>query len=396
MYREILRNFDGFLKKTFTNCNFSAMLYKLNYALEVKTMKKCAILLVLALIVGIFAGCAGNIVIVGDCTCPTGGHGTVTEPTTPKPTTPKPTVPAGEGALKTGLAIVANTTGSAAGKADYDVTLVAVLVDDNGVIYDCIIDSIGTKVEFGTTGTITTDLSAAVKTKNELGDSYGMVAWGGAIAEWYQQAEALANFAIGKTLEELKNGAIDETGKAPAGSDLASSATIYLGGYVSAIEVAVNNAQHLGAQTGDELRMAALPGLSSSVSATAEKAGTAQLDCDVTALTVKDGVITSCYIDSLQAKVSFDATGAITSELSAAVATKNQLGEKYGMVSWGGAIAEWNVQAASFCAYVTGKTAAQVAGIAVNEGTKPTDADLSASVTIAIGGFQALLAKALG
>jgi hypothetical protein len=36
-----------------------------------------------------------------------------------------------------------------------------------------------------------------------------------------------------------------------------------------------------------------------------------------------------------------------------------------------------------------------VAGIAVNEGTKPTDADLSAGVTIAIGGFQALIAKAL-
>ena len=31
---------------------------------------------------------------------------------------------------------------------------------------------------------------------------------------------------------------------------------------------------------------------------------------------------------------------------------------------------------------------------AVDEGTKPTDADLATSVTIAIGGFQALIAKA--
>ena len=66
------------------------------------------------------------------------------------------------------------------------------------------------------------------------------------------------------------------------------------------------------------------------------------------------------------------------------------------MVAWGGAIAEWNVQAASFAAYVTGKTAAEIAGIAVNEGTKPADgSDLATSVTIAIGGFQALMAKAL-
>ena len=113
------------------------------------------------------------------------------------------------------------------------------------------------------------------------------------------------------------------------------------------------------------------------------------------ALSVKDGVITSCYIDSLQAKVAFGTDGAIKTDLTAAVQTKNQLGEKYGMVAWGGATAEWNQQAASFSAYVTGKTAAEVAGIAVNEATKPTDADLATSVTIAIGGFQALIAKAL-
>ena len=66
------------------------------------------------------------------------------------------------------------------------------------------------------------------------------------------------------------------------------------------------------------------------------------------------------------------------------------------MVTWGGAIAEWNEQAASFAAYITGMTADEVAGIAVSESTKPADgSDLSSSVTIAIGGFQALIAKAM-
>ncbi len=349
-------------------------------------MKKIAIFLLLALVIGLFAGCAGDIVVVGGCTCPTGG--------TANP--PAPTHPVTEGSVKTGLAIVTDISKSKNAEAvEYDVTLVAVLVDENGVIRDCIIDSIGAKVSIDAAGAITSDVTAPIKTKNELGDDYGMVAWGGAIAEWYRQADALARFAVGRTVEELKNGAINESGYAPEGSDLASSATIYLGGYVAAIEKAVSNARHLGAQTGDALRLAAMPSLKSSASATADKAGTAQLDCDVTALTVKDGVITSCYIDSLQAKVSFGADGAISTDLTAPVATKNELGDKYGMVSWGGAIAEWNTQAASFAAYVTGKTAAQVAGIAVNEGTRPTDADLSASVTIAIGGFQALIAKAL-
>ena len=142
------------------------------------------------------------------------------------------------------------------------------------------------------------------------------------------------------------------------------------------------------------MKLATVTGIDSSKSADTENAGNAQLDATVTALTMNGDVITSCVIDSVQAKVAFDATGVITSDVTAPVATKNELGESYGMVAWGGAIAEWDEQAASFASYVTGKTAADVAGIAVDEGTKPTDADLTSSVTIAIGGFQALIAKA--
>jgi len=348
--------------------------------------KKLSLFLILALVMGILAACAGNIVVYNECTCPGGSH--VTNPTETKPAL-------SEGALKTGLAILTSVGKSENAKvADYDVTLVAVTVDDQGVIDQCIIDSIGTKVNFDATGTITSDLKAQILTKNELGDAYGMKQYGGAKYEWYEQAAALADFAVGKTVDQLKNGAIDESGKAPAGSDLASTATIYLGGYVNAIEQAVANAQHLGAQAGDTLKLACESSVSGSKSATADKAGTAQLDCTVTALTVKDGVITSCAIDSVQAKVSFDAKGAISTDLNTPVKTKNQLGSDYGMVAWGGAKYEWNEQAASFAAYVTGKTAAEVAGIAVTEG-KPSGADLSATVTIAIGDFQKLIAKAL-
>jgi hypothetical protein len=104
--------------------------------------------------------------------------------------------------------------------------------------------------------------------------------------------------------------------------------------------------------------------------------------------------ITSCAIDAVQAKVAFGADGAVTADLTAPVLTKNELGENYGMVAWGGAVAEWDAQAASFASYITGKTLADVTGIAVDESTHPTDADLATSVTIAIGDFQALIAKA--
>ena len=359
-------------------------------------MRKFTAILSLVLALCLLAGCAGSPVIYyTDCTCPAVEY----QPAPSSPAdSPAVTVPVTEGALKTGLAIVTTLKDStpasaeAEGVAKYDVTIAAVNVDDNGIIAACYIDSIGAEVKFGADGVITSE-TASVATKNELGDSYGMKAYGGATYEWYEQAAALADFALGKTVEELRSGAVGESGKA-ADADLATTATIYLGGYVDAIEKAVANAQHLGAQSGDTLKVAVLASLSDSAGADAENAGNAQLNVDAAAITMADDVITSAAIDSVQAKVAFDASGTITSDISAPVQTKNELGEAYGMKAWANAKYEWNEQAANFAAYITGKTAAEVSGIAIDEGTKPTDADLSTSVTIAIGGFLALIAKA--
>lgn len=360
-------------------------------------MKKFSAILTLVLIASLLAGCAGTPVVY-NCTCPTVGAG-VAETT---PVTQAPDVPAVEGAVKTGLYIATNisdsasATAEAAGLAKYDVTMVAVTVDDSGVIQSCIIDGIAASAnaELGADGNYVT-FKNPVQTKNELGENYGMVAYGGAIAEWDAQAAALASYAVGKTVDELKNGAIDETGRAPQGSDLASSATIYLGGYVSAIEAAVANAKHLGAQAGDTLKLVSNNTvLMDDVHSDGVHTGLAQLDATVMALTMNGDTISSCAIDAVQAKVSFDDAGNLTSDTASPVSTKNELGADYGMKAYGGAIAEWDEQAASFAAYVTGKTPAEVAGIAVNEKTAPTDADLTSSVTIAIGGFQALIAKA--
>ena len=363
-------------------------------------MKKIlALIMVFALAMPLLVGCAGTTVIVGgncecgnqniivecNCNCQNSG-GTQTQ-----------------GVLKTGLSVstkISDSTSATAdkdGQAAYDLTIAAVVVDSNGVIVSCVIDSVPATVKFNASGVITSDINMSVPTKNELGENYGMVAWGGAKYEWDVQVAAVAQYAVGKTVEQLKNGDINmETGKAKDGTDLASSATIYLAGYVYAIEAAVNNAKALGAQAGDTLVLSTMNNIKSSVNATADKAGTVQLDSDIVALTKRGDVVTSCYIDAVQAKVSFDATGKITTDLTQKVETKNELGDKYGMVAWGGAKFEWNVQAASFASYITGKTASEIAGISVTEGTKPADGtDLSSSVTIAIGGFQALIAKAM-
>lgn len=373
--------------------------------------KTLALILTIAMVAALLTGCAGTTVVIGECTCPCvtdDAAPAATEAATEPAATEAATIPSYEeepvaGALKTGLAVATNiadstsATADAEGVAKYDITLAAVTVDDNGVIQSCVIDSVPAEVKFDNKGVVTTDLATVIDTKNEKGENYGMVAWGGAIAEWDAQVKAVADYAVGKTVEELKNGDIDmTTGKAKDGSDLSSSATIYLAGYVYAIEAAVNNAQHLGAQSGDELVLVTDNSISDSTSADAENAGLAQLYSTFAVVTKNSGKITSCYIDSVQAKVNFDTTGTITTDLSAPVDTKNELGEGYGMKAWGGAIAEWNEQAASFAKYITGMTADEVAGIAITETTKPADgSDLASSVTISIGGFQGLIAKAM-
>lgn len=353
-------------------------------------MKKGVVMiLTMAMVLALFAGCAGTTVVYySDCTCPADSHSVdvTTAATDAYEVTEAPALV--EGAVMTGLAIlpaVAATDASAdaEGSADYDVTLAAVMVDDKGVIVDCAIDSVSASVSFDTTGAITSDTGAEVLTKNELGDRYGMVAYGGAVAEWYQQAEAFAQYVIGKTVMEVEEGSVDEYGYA-ADADLASSATINLGDFVNAVITACNNAQHLGAQAGDELILSSVSSLASSAD------GNAELDIDAAAVSMNGGVITSCAIDALQAKVSINPAGAASIENTM---TKNELGYDYGMVAYAGASGEWFEQAAAFAEYITGKTVDEVAGIAVSEG-KAAEADLASSVTISIGGFQALIAKA--
>ena len=350
-------------------------------------MKKIiSMILALAMVLAL-AGCAGTTVVVNNY------YGTdATTATTPatEPAATEATEPvAAEGAVKTGLAIVTavKTTdaGAEAGAAEFDINLAAVLVDENGVILDCAIDSIGHTMNFDATGAITSDTEAQVLTKNELGDGYNMVAYGGAIAEWYVQAEAFAQHCIGKTITEVQSGITAEGYAADA--DLATSATINLFPYMNAVAAACENAAVLGAEAGDELVLSCTTSLADAAQ------GNAQLNVDAVALTVKDQVITSCQIDSVQAKATIDEAGAVTATNTA---TKNDLGFDYNMITYGGAAYEWFEQAANFASYITGKTASEVGGIAIDEATKPADADLATSVTISIIGFKNLIAKALG
>ncbi len=269
-------------------------------------------------------------------------------------------------------------------------TILALAVDADGIIRQCLIDGIATNAAVAE-GVFASD-TTNVQTKNELGDQYGMVAWGGAKAEWNVQAEAFCQYVIGKTVEQVKGIAVD-AGTKPTDADLSASVTIAIGGFQALVEKAAANAKSMDSRAEDTLKLGVTASLSCTTADSGIQKSTAQLDVNVTAMTMAGDTITGCIIDAVQAKVEME-NGKFTTDTTKPVATKNELGDKYGMVAWGGAKAEWNKQAEAFANYVIGLTVAQVKGIAVNESGKPSDADLSASVTIAIPDFQALIEKA--
>jgi hypothetical protein len=303
------------------------------------------------------------------------------------------------GALRTGLGVVTSVASSADagekdGLAQTDSTVAAVLVDADGKIVALKLDAAQTKINFSSDGKIVTPLDTVFKTKQEKKDEYGMKKASGIQKEWYEQADAFAAYATGKTLAELKGIALNEEGKA-TDAELSSSVTIHVTDFIAAIEKAVNNAQDLGAKAGDKLGLGIVTAIDDSTDATADKEGLAQAYSTYTVATFgADGKITSSIIDASQSKVNFDASGKLTTDVKTAeVKTKDELGEAYGMKKASGIKKEWNEQAAAFAAYVKGKTVDEVKGIALSEG-KPADAELSSSVTIHVTDFITVIEKA--
>jgi len=341
--------------------------------------KHLALLMAMVMVLAAFSGCA-------PAAAPS-----------PSPTAAPTATPAAD-TVRTGLAIVSSLAkskdaGEAEGLAQIDSTVVAVTVDSGGKIVSCVIDAAQTKINFNASGEITTPLTTEFKTKNELGYDYKMKAQSGIGKEWFEQAAAFADYVKGKTIQEVKGIAVNEEGY-PTGTDLKTSVTINISGFTAAIEKAVENANVLGAKASDKLGIGVMTNIAKSESAT-EGTGLAQAYSTYVAVTTgADGVITSCCIDASQGNVNFDANGKITTDLTISPQTKNELGDDYGMKARSGLGKEWFEQAAAFAAYVTGKSAAEVEGIAVDETGHPTGTDLTSSVTITISDFKAALAKA--
>ncbi len=278
-------------------------------------------------------------------------------------------------AVKLGLGVSAaygtstNADGETNGKTTLTVTAAAVLLGADGKIVAATIDELATDMAYTAAGKAVA--AAELKTKGELGANYGMAAYGtdlnkdGVVKEWNEQIAVFADAVKGKTIDEVK--ALVANGYANADIQTAGC-TMAVAGYVTALEKAVANAAE-SAATADATLNVAMVAAQTTADFTEEKAGSVAIETTVNAAAVKDGKVAAAATDCVAATVEFDAKGAVTSDVKAALTTKKELGTNYGMAAYGadlnkdGTVKEWNEQAAAFDAALAGKNATEIAAL---------------------------------
>ena len=298
---------------------------------------------------------------------------------------------------KLGMGVNLSTDSSKENNARVDATVVAVVTDKDGKIVACRLDVAQSKMDV-TGGAV--DAAKTFQTKMELGDDYGMVAYGNAIAEWYDQAKAFESYVVGKTAAEVEGieTVLNETGHNVATDEaLLAGCTMDITAFKAAVVKACNDEK--GATfTGKDftLGVAAITAADESTAATDSDDAEVKMYTEYAAAVVgKDGKILAALTDATQPKITADKNGQITG--ADFKGTKRELGADYGMVAYGNAIAEWDAQAKAFADYTVGKTAAEVAGIETVESNGhnvTTDETLYASCTMDISGMIAVIALA--
>ncbi len=267
------------------------------------------------------------------------------------------------------------------GTGKVDVTVAAVTVDADGKIAACAVDTASNTVSFTADGKAVA--SDEFKTKYELGADYNMVAYGGAVKEWFEQADAFEALVVGKTLDEVKALVAD----ANKGTEevINAGCTIMIHEFVGAIEKAYAAATtEVSADAALKVSVATEQTLTD---ATEEKDGSNKIAVNVfAAATTADGKVAAASSDCVEVSFTFTAEGVSTLDTTKAVVSKKDQGADYGMVAYGGAAKEWFDQAAAFDAACIGKTTEEIAGL-IGEDGKGVEEVQAAGCTIYVTGF---------
>lgn len=295
-------------------------------------------------------------------------------------------------AVKTGVGVICTATrnsknaGPANGLVQTEITLVTVLVDDNGVIRDCVIDMGYSGIQFTKKGVIDKKSFELCSSKADLGTKYGMGANSKIGKEWNEQVASLADYVTGKTLKEVEGIAIDSGNGKSTEPDLMNSVTFRIADIHSAIKEAVNNAKHLGASSNDKLSLGMCTSVGSDTKNAGKKNGVAETVYDFAAITYDaNNKVTSSVIDEVKNDVLFSKKGIITTNLGVEIKSKMEDADKN---------KDWCVQTKTLSDYMIGKTTDEISKINIGSYVSNIEAELSKKVTIQFTNIMNAILKA--
>ena len=280
--------------------------------------------------------------------------------------------PAPEETLKLGLGVYStasatNADGDANGKGSVTITAATVLVDKDGKIVKCVVDTADLTAVYTSEGkaVAATDL----RTKYELGADYGMKP-----KTWADHADAFCKAAEGKTVSEVK-AFVAEDGK-NTDAIITAGCTIGASDFVKAVEKAVANAKDSTATKSSTLKLGVIT-TQATKDANEDVAGSNAFTTDIFAVAVDaEGKYVAATNEEVVVSFAFDETGKTTFK-AGEVKGKRELGADYGMKP-----KTWADHADEFCKAIVGKKASDIT------------ADFTAAgCTIGVDAFVAVLAK---
>lgn len=118
----------------------------------------------------------------------------------------------------------------------------ALTVNAEGKVTSAINDAAQGVVKFDNTGAITSDTAAVLSSKNVIGAGYGMIKASQIGKEWDEQANAFAQYFVGKTADEIAGTKLDDGGKV-TDADLLASVTVHVNDFITTAAKAFESAK---------------------------------------------------------------------------------------------------------------------------------------------------------
>ncbi len=233
-----------------------------------------------------------------------------------------------------------------------------------------------------------TETNGDVKSKWELLDGYGMKVASPIEKEWYEQAEAFENWAVGKTVAEVKAGMTGT--KLTDGATIGN--TIHVNAWVAALEDAVLNKVTFEG----EVKGLGVGGVNA-VSKDGATGAVEGQDWTIGGAVFTEGKkVLAARIDTFQVRYeNSEGKAVIKSGLKQVdydnkrVKGKQELKEEYGMKVASPIEKEWYEQAASLVEYIEGKTVSEALGTAAKLAN-----GAEVGCTMNIGGYRTALLEA--